>query len=575
MLSKENSMAIMIPNSPHKFEPASQEGIMFEALRLLPDEYYVFHSFRITRIVDNTIYESETDFVVFNRKLGVLCIEAKSGKVNYKQGYWYYSNGVPMHNGGPFVQASTNKYKMIHFIEKSKYSVILNKCKFLHAVWFPSITEADLITMQLPSEADKNLVMTKEALVNPLDYINRIFSTRLPNGIETNLSETEEKRIIREVFCPQFNVFPAASFENDLKKVVFHRLLKEQSGILNYLSEQRSAVINGAAGTGKTMIAVEKSLRHAMLGEKVLFLCYNNQLKTYLFENYKHENIDFYTIAGLACKLCNTSVPDYNMFGSFLDDMYLSESFPYQHVVVDEGQDFGMDSIDETNLLEKMKLIIMDTTERGTFYVFYDKLQMIQSSHIPNYIEEAECKLTLYKNCRNTENIATTSLRPVTVKKPLLLEGCIKGAPANIYFCSSLDSIVAQMDRTIEGLKAEGLSDIIILTCKTETDSVLSSMCKNGTYKQKYRFTTCRKFKGLEADAVILIDVDDSSFNSNNALIFYVGSSRARLRLHIMTQLSDEKCTDILMNAFNYSGRIKKPKRELASALNAIGINVV
>ena len=31
-------MAIMIPEKPRSFEPASQEGLIFEALALLPEE---------------------------------------------------------------------------------------------------------------------------------------------------------------------------------------------------------------------------------------------------------------------------------------------------------------------------------------------------------------------------------------------------------------------------------------------------------------------------------------------------------------------------------------------------------
>ena len=103
-------MATMRPDKPHHFDPASQEGLMFEALKKLPDDYYVFHSFRITAVTENTFYESETDFIVFNRKYGVICMEAKSGIVKYESGYWYYASGVPMHNGGPFNQASSNKY---------------------------------------------------------------------------------------------------------------------------------------------------------------------------------------------------------------------------------------------------------------------------------------------------------------------------------------------------------------------------------------------------------------------------------------------------------------------------------
>ena len=130
---------------------------------------------------------------------------------------------------------------------------------------------------------------------------------------------------------------------------------------------------------------------------------------------------------------------------------------------------------------------------------------------------------------------------------------------------------MAQIDTSIDELKAEGYSDIVILTCKTENESVLADKCKDGIYRNKYRFTTCRKFKGLEADAVILIDVDGDTFNSKNVLIFYVGTSRARLKLDVITKLSDEDCVDILKNNLEYTGKIKKPKRELASALNAIG----
>ena len=36
-------MAIMIPQKPSDFTLASLEDVMFQALRSLPDEYYVFH----------------------------------------------------------------------------------------------------------------------------------------------------------------------------------------------------------------------------------------------------------------------------------------------------------------------------------------------------------------------------------------------------------------------------------------------------------------------------------------------------------------------------------------------------
>ncbi len=59
-------MAIMIPDTPKEFDPKSQEGLMFDELNNLPDEYYVFHSFSIVTLKGSVIQESETAFVIFH-----------------------------------------------------------------------------------------------------------------------------------------------------------------------------------------------------------------------------------------------------------------------------------------------------------------------------------------------------------------------------------------------------------------------------------------------------------------------------------------------------------------------------
>lgn len=564
-------MAIMIPEKPRNFDPASQEGLIFDALASLSEDYYVFHSFRITDTREGIFHESETDFVILNRTKGVICLEAKAGQVRYENGCWLYGSGIPMHNGGPFNQASANKYKLMRYISDSNMAFVLEKCKFFHAVWFPSVSNDRLRSMTLPSEGDKTLVLTKEALSDPEEFIDRVYALELPSRVQTNLSEFECKRLVREIFCPQFNVFPSASFEADLKKIVFHRLLDEQAGILDFLDEQLTAAVNGAAGTGKTMIAIEKARRHAAFGEKVLFLCFNTQLKDYLENNYAREFVSYYTIAGFACKICNTARPDYKELKSKLEDYYISGSFPYKHVIIDEGQDFGSEAIEETDIIQLIHDIIVDTDQGGTFYVFYDRLQLIQAREMPKFISDLDCRLTLYRNCRNTENIAVTSLRPITERKPRVFDGAVKGAPAKLHFCDSVQSEHERIDVIIDELAADGYRDIVILTCKTEATSVLSNSVKGGRYRNKYLFTTCRKFKGLEADVVVLVDVDKTTFEQDNVLLFYVGTSRARIKLEITAVLSDDDCKDILLSALNYQGKVRRAKRDLAGALNAIG----
>ena len=242
------------------------------------------------------------------------------------------------------------------------------------------------------------------------------------------------------------------------------------------------------------------------------------------------------------------------------------------HIIVDEGQDFGIDSIDEANILDQIKMIINDVEKlNGTFYVFYDKLQLIQADHMPSFIEDADCKLTLYRNCRNTENIAVTSLRPFSERKPKLLPGAVKGVPARFYFCETDEDISSRVDQIIDGLTADGISSIVILTCKTEESSLLSTKVSSGKYRNKYLFTTCRKFKGLEADAVILIDVDGSTFNPENVQLYYVGTSRAKIRLDVITTMNDEDCRSILSKCLGIQKEFKKPKKDLCSALNGWG----
>ena len=565
-------MAIMIPAVPHEYAEASQEGILYSALSQLSDDYYVLHSLKIATVKADTFQENEGDFVVFNPYKGLICIEAKAGRVKYQNGQWFYGNDVPMHKGGPFRQADNIKWKLIDYIRDRGYDRIITRCKFYHAVWFPMLSKPDVQGIDLPSECVIEQILTKESLTNIEEDINRIFDIKLfagKNELIQNLSQNDVKTLINKVLCPHFDIFPSTSIDNDIKNIVFHHMLDEQKHILDFLVEQKTAAINGAAGTGKTMVALEKSRRDADVGEKVLFLCYNNKLKQFLANNFSNDNIDFYTIAGFACKMCNSASPDYSMLSELLISASEKNTFQYKHIVIDEGQDFGIETIEETDTLSLLKEIVTDDPINGTFYVFYDRLQLVQSRRVPEFIDQADCKVTLYKNCRNTVNIAKTSLRPLSERKPILKEGSIVGTPARIHYCDNSSQVERELDTVINEYVKKGVNDIVILTCKTENKSVIYRYTKDEKYKNGWNFTTCRKYKGLEADAVILVDFDIDSFDNQEALVFYVGASRARLYLDIITEIDDSTCEKIIREKLSIDRKIRHPKKSLATALNA------
>lgn len=542
---------------------------MFEALKSLPDSCMIFHSFRLTDVKAGILNESETDFIIFDRERGVLCLEAKAGAVSFRDGRWMYGNGTPMRSGGPFRQAAANKWKLMELIGNSRLGFLTERIKFLHGVWFPSLSSERIDEIVMPPEADRRIVLGSEALFDAWTCIEHLFSLNVPAGIVTDISDGEFRAVVREILCPKFNIFPPPKFDVDLKHAVFHRMLDEQSGILNFLTEQKSAVINGAAGTGKTMIAVEKAVRHAADGERVLFLCYNSELKKFLVLHYENPLIDFMTLDGYVCRLCGVSVSDYGRAEKKLKDFAAFDSFPYDHVIVDEGQDFGRDAVENAKLLHLLHdAVLADPNSKSSCYVFYDRFQVVQSDRIPGFIRNAECRLTLHKNCRNTENVCRTamSLLPECGKAEVLRG--IAGKIPCIHFCGEKTYFNA-LDDVIGGLHRDGIDDIVILTLSTETDSIVSGSIRNGVYGE-CRFMSCRKFKGLEADAVILVDFTELTV-INDAMLFYVGASRARIRLEIMTTMDNESCRNT-MERMKGEGAGRRPMRDLASMLKCTAL---
>ena len=545
-------MATMIPDMPKEFDPKSHEGIMFEELNDLPDEYYVFHSFEIVTIKDNVIFESETDFVIFHPQKGIICLEAKAGQVQYRNGYWQYGSGKRMKHDGPYIQAKRNKWSLSDYMNEHGLEYENNHCKKIHAVWFPDVPESYFAGAQLPAEGDINITLTSDSFGHIEECIEKLFKYDGQDRKTTCLSEKDTKRILDRVLAPAFKLISIPEMKKEHTKSVFRRMLKEQVALLNYLEEQNNAIINGLAGTGKTVMAVKKAELHSQKGEEVLFLCYNAFLRDYLRETYNYPHVHYYTIDGLACKLCETSRPDYSLMKSKLEEMYIESSFPYQHVIIDEGQDFGKIESEEEDLIDLIKTnAIEDENRNGSFYLFYDKNQMIQSRSVPKYINDADCKLTLYRNCRNTENIALTSLRLLgSNKSPKLINGAVLGDIPEMGFATTVNDTVEIINAKIDQYLEEGYSSITILTCKTEESSILADYCSDSKYKNKrgyVKFTTCRKFKGLESDVIIVVDVDKNTFSDKlGEQLMYVGTSRARFKLCCIIDMTESDCEELM-----------------------------
>ena len=76
-----------------------------------------------------------------------------------------------------------------------------------------------------------------------------------------------------------------------------------------------------------------------------------------------------------------------------------------------------------------------------------------------------------------------------------------------------------------------------------------------------YIVTTCKKFKGLEADAIIYYDLDKNSFKGKQALEFYVGTSRAKLHLDMICKLEESDYCDVVHELDENAPQMNNPSR--------------
>ncbi len=595
--------AHMIPSRPKECDPKSEEWIVFNALKDLGEDYYVFHDFSVTAVSNGTVYEREIDFVVAHREKGILCIEAKNGAgIYYDNREWKYQSGKNMEKGGPYKQVASAKRTLINKIESCKDPVVcklVDKCKVNHAVWFFRMTKEHFDTLQgIAEDADPSLTLLADDLINPSDAISRIMSYKIPKDnyskIDHVLTEKEFSHLLNSVLCPVFHIVSDLGAKNIAITENMNQLLREQYKLLDFLEEQNTAIINGAAGTGKTMIAVEKARRHSANGEKVLFLCYNRLLCSHLQEKYQKNksssqiqqfnNVDFMTISELAKNITGNYEDLIGLYEWLCNCESNTDTFPYKHVIVDEGQDFGLvdDAINNSDVNAETNCSIIDTIQEvvlkkgGTFYLFYDKYQTIEGknsskesdkkaeeNYLPECITDCECKMTLHKNCRNTEEIATTSVTPIKdkkgnrVKSAVALSNWLEPEKPVMHIIREEEDTRETLDRILESYKRKEINDIVILTSERIDYSAITEYLDNDLLKktgyytytyngQKYRVTTCKKYKGLEADAIVYIDLNRDSFSGKKGLEFYVGTSRARIKLDLICCLNSEDYNPII-----------------------------
>jgi hypothetical protein len=531
----------------------------------LPNDCIIYHSYPWLKEErsdwgSSTLKEGEADFLIIFPGKGFLVLEVKGGRIEFSPSEHEWHRILPSKKTkrikDPFEQARKNMHVLKGLILK-QYGLRENdnlSFPYGYAVIFPDCVYEG----PDPTGASKKIVLSANDLTKLETKIPGILELWKRSGTRPVLESTDLDKI-RAAIYPVFRLFPILFREIEEQEEMLVRLTDEQYGFLEFAAKQDRAVIEGVAGSGKTLLARAQAQNFADQGNKILFLCYNKELAKWIHDslpdNYFGKIIvrHFHGVCSEWCKKAGISfkVPTQNQdyfwkedAAALLLDAIDKIDERFDAVVVDEGQDFFADwwlPIEAIN----------SKLEKGKLFIFLDPAQNLFVDEELSF-PDLPNPFILPTNCRNTVKITDVcsdilklkintksgapdghdpiiKIAPTSKEQKKLISETLTSWVKKGKMRNSQIAILSPYRKENSSLK--GLTEISSIPI---TENLLEWKAESGVL-----FSTIRSFKGLEADAVLLIDIPKpgSIQNFSNA-DYYVACSRAK---HLLTVLKKEE----------------------------------
>lgn len=520
------------------------------------DDWIVLHSLNIAEHVRNP--EGEADFVVIAPDLGILVIEVKShDHFTFGNGVWKLGKQAPT-TRGPFKQAS----EAMHSIRKDllKKKIDLRSVPMLSAAWF---TAARARTMLKPTNEwfDWQVLDSEDLKSDPIGAIRRAFTGGTANldatfngfsygGVGPDQATAKQ---IAMLLRPNFEFGTVAGDLRAARENQLVHFVEEQFLALDAMSDNPSVLFTGPAGSGKTFLALEAARREVALGRKGSLMCFNNLLGRRLAADINDPGLSVGTFHSQLLALTGLKAPTNagQLFWSSELPERATEMLlefgepPMDFLIVDEIQDLLTQGY-----LDVFELLVKGGLARGRVLMFGDferqaiyddgrgsKLLKECVPHMPSH------RLTM--NCRNLPRIgfSVNYFSGLTPGYRRFRRDDDGANPVLLKYLRNEDQSPL-LRRAVEALRDESfdLSEIVVLSplaagsvAATTSDPWLKSVLVRAdgdtVRKGRIRFSSIQAFKGLEAPAVIVTDLDRANV-PNFESVLYVGLTRATDRLY-------------------------------------------
>lgn len=562
-------MARMIPSNISPKIRSNAEKRIFEWFRddMRTADWIVLHSLGISN--HNSVIHGETDFFVLVPNMGMFALEVKGGRVSRKNGIWSFTDkygNTSTKERGPFDQAWEGIFSIANHIkdkldESHQY---LNNILYGIGVMFPDIEYTSVGC----DEAQWQVFDCNDGH-NVYRFIQRLFEGSKKrwceiygaSSLENKLPSQSDIEYIAELLRGDFDKVVALNVQISSAEEQLIQLTSEQYRCIDQLDENKRCIIEGGAGTGKTLIALEQVKKAVAEGLRVALICYNKKLSEwfdYYFETVMSEFKPSFmgTFHSLISKIVtqsgkNISKPNYE---SKLHEYYteilpkaacevLSEQgfTKFDIVIIDEAQDLIIE-----RFLDVFDNCIVGGLARGRWIFFGDfsKQAIYNDSfteqEMKKMIEDRASfiKFRLTLNCRNTQNICDEIQVITDFKTKNHICNNIEGIPVQYITYSSREEEKMKLVETLKFLRNNHISPskVCILSPFVREKSIVSELTEfiienyDVRGNNNYSFCTIQSFKGLENTIVILVDIESIA----NTQLLYVGLSRARSGLYII-----------------------------------------
>ncbi len=569
-------MARMIPPVIDTNCTSPGEREVFGDLRSDPvaADWTVLHSFGVAE--HPTRGEGEVDFVVLVPGAGVVCLEVKGGNVRRDDGVWYYGTGAHEKacTRGPFRQAAEGMHGLRTHVARADPE--LAGVMFFSGVVFTRV-DFDQRSPEWHDwqVADRRTVLERGVPGFCLDLLERaherVAACPEAKWYRPAASRPDARQIERLVALLRgdFEFFVTPRVQVEQAERTIRRFTAEQYRALDMIEDNERVLFRGPAGTGKTVLALEAARRFALAGKRTGLFCFNRMLAEWLVEEARQaqspkapiewvNTFHHYLVDKLAVDpSCEWGA---EVWSNELPDMFVEKVLggelpvpAFDAIVIDEVQDLltprFLDVFDTVlkGGLAHGRWAMFGDLERQAIYASHDEGEMMDLAPVlgersPHYV-----RMPLRRNCRNCAPIAETVERAFGMSPGY--DGVLEEAAGPAVKVQVYRNAREQRRALRKALKRAGElftnGEIMVLSFRNDGDCCaadaqeedpslkLNPLRLYGPDSGSVGYCTVHSFKGMEAPAVILTDVDGLGAKRMRGLL-YVGMTRARIQLSII-----------------------------------------